>query len=205
MTATTTTTTTSPRTDGVTVHPHELQRLLERDPQTRILDVRTSGEFTSVHIPGSFNVPLNTLSEQVGDVARIGHPVVLVCQSGARAAAAHDALVAAGKTDLRVLQGGIGGWLDIDGDVVRGDEKWGLERQVRAVAGGIVLTSILASIPVPKLRFVGGGIGLGLLVSALTNTCAMGNVLAKLPYNRGPKCDLDCVLRDIAAERREIA
>lgn len=202
---TTDTTTSSTPTDRVTVHPNELQQLLERDPQTRILDVRTSGEFASVHIPGSFNVPLNTLSEQVRDVALIGHPVVLVCQSGARAATAHETLVAAGKHDLRVLEGGIGGWLGIDGDVVRGDEKWSLERQVRAVAGGIVLASILASIPVPKLRFLGGGVGLGLLVSALTNTCTMGNLLAKLPYNRGPKCDLDCVLRDIAAERGAIA
>lgn len=187
------------------VHPSELQRLLERDPQTRILDVRTSGEFASVHIPGSFNVPLSTLSEQVRDVARIGHPVILVCQSGARAATAHETLNAAGKSDLRVLQGGIGSWLASGGDVVRGEEKWGLERQVRAVAGGIVLASILSSLRIPKLRFLAGGVGLGLLVSALTDTCTMGTVLAKLPYNRGPECDLECVLRDIAADDRKIA
>jgi hypothetical protein len=26
-------------------------------------------------------------------------------------------------------------------------------------------------------------------VAALTNTCAMGMALARLPYNRGPSCD----------------
>ncbi len=185
-----------------TVHPSELHRLLSEDPQTRILDVRTSGEFTTMHIAGSFNVPLSTLSEQVRDVARIDHPVVLVCQSGARAAAAQDALSAAGKSNLRVLQGGIGGWLDNGGDVVRGDEKWSLERQVRGVAGSMVLTSIVASLRFPKTRFLAGGVGFGLLFSALTNTCTMGLVLAKLPYNRGPKCDLECVLRDISADQR---
>ncbi len=187
------------------VHPDELRRLIAADPQTRILDVRTGGEFASVHIPGSFNVPLSTLSEQVRDVARIGHPVVLVCQSGARATTAEEALRAAGKSNLRVLHGGIGAWLDSGGDVVRGDEKWGLERQVRAVAGGITLASIVASVVYPKLRFLAGGIGFGLFFSAATNTCAMGNLLAKLPYNRGPKCDLDCVLSDIAADPRKNA
>lgn len=194
--------TTNDRTVDATVHPTELHRLLVEDPQTRILDVRTSGEFASVHIPGSFNVPLSTLSEQVRDVARIHHPVVLVCQSGARAASARDALNAAGKSNLRVLQGGIGGWLDSDGDVVRGDEKWSLERQVRGVAGSMVLGSILASLRAPKARFLAGGVGFGLLFSALSNTCTMGLLLAKLPYNRGPKCDLECVLRDISADQR---
>jgi rhodanese-related sulfurtransferase len=183
------------------VRPDELRRLLADDPQTRILDVRTGGEFASVHIPGSFNVPLSTLSEQVRDVARIGHPVVLVCQSGARAATAQETLNAAGKSNLRVLQGGIGGWIDSGGEVVRGDEKWAMDRQVRAVAGGITIASIVASIGYPKLRFVAGAIGVGLFVSAVTNTCTLGNLLAKLPYNRGPKCDLDCVLSEIAADR----
>lgn len=187
------------------VHASELRHLLDNDPETRILDVRTSGEFASVHIPGSFNVPLSTLSEQVRDVARIDHPVVLVCQSGARATAAQEALTAAGKSNLRVLQGGIGSWLDSGGAAVHGETKWGLERQVRAVAGGIAFASIVASLPVPKARFLAGGIGFGLLFSALTDTCMMGNLLAKLPYNRGPECDLDCVLRDIAAQQRRIA
>ena len=39
-----------------------------------------------------------------------------------------------------------------------------------------------------------GGIGFGLVFSAVTNTCGMGMMLAKLPYNRGPECVLDEVL-----------
>jgi hypothetical protein len=31
------------------------------------------------------------------------------------------------------------------------------------------------------------GIGAGLTVSALTDTCAMGRILAALPYNRGSR------------------
>lgn len=38
------------------VSPSELQHLIALQPQLRILDVRTPGEFQGSHIPGSFNV-----------------------------------------------------------------------------------------------------------------------------------------------------
>ena len=181
-----------------TIHPTELQRLRSDDPAVQILDVRSSGEFESVHIPGSFNVPLDLLAEHVEQVAELDRPVVLVCQSGSRAATAQDKLERAGKSNLRVLDGGIGSWMTSGGDVVRGAEKWSLDRQVRGVAGAIVATSILVSVVAPKARFLAGAIGAGLLLSAVSNTCAMGMMLSKLPYNRGPQCDLDGVLRDLA-------
>lgn len=182
-----------------TIHASELRQLVSEDPDTRILDVRTGAEFESVHIPGSFNVPLDLLAEHVREVARLEHPVVLVCQSGNRATTAQAKLNSAGKTNLRVLEGGIGAWQTAGGEVARGEEKWALERQVRGVAGSLVLASILASIAVPRARFLAGAVGFGLAFSAATNTCAMGMLLGKLPYNRGPKCDLDCVIADMQA------
>jgi rhodanese-related sulfurtransferase len=195
MTATDTPTTTT----STTIHPSELRQLRQEDPNIRILDVRTGAEFESVHIPGSFNVPLDTLAEHVRRVADLDRPVILVCQSGGRATTAQEKLNTAGKTNLRVLEGGMGSWLTSGGEVVKGDEKWALERQVRGVAGSMVLASILASLKFPKARFLAGGVGFGLLFSAVTNTCAMGVVLGKLPYNRGPECDIDCVIRDMNA------
>lgn len=192
-----TVTDTTPTTATATIHPSELRQLRQEDPGIRILDVRTGGEFESVHIPGSFNVPLDTLAEHVRRVADLDRPVVLVCQSGGRATTAQEKLNAAGKTNLRVLEGGMGAWLTAGGEVVKGEEKWALERQVRGVAGSIVLASILASLKFPKFRFLAGGVGFGLLFSAVTNTCAMGVLLGKLPYNRGPECDIDCVIRDM--------
>ena len=198
MTATDTPTTTTIPT-STTIHPSELRQLRQADPSIRILDVRTGAEFESVHIPGSYHVPLDMLAEHAKEVATLDQPVILVCQSGGRATTAHDQLSAAGKTNMRVLEGGVGAWLVSGGDVVKGNEKWALERQVRGVAGTMVLVSILASLGVPKFRFLAGGVGLGLAFSAVTNTCAMGLLLSKLPYNRGPKCDLDCVLREMQA------
>jgi rhodanese-related sulfurtransferase len=192
------TTTDTPATaTTTTIHPSELRQLRQEDPNIRILDVRTGAEFESVHIPGSFNVPLDTLAEHVNRVADLDRPVILVCQSGGRATTAQEKLNAAGKTNLRVLEGGMGTWLTAGGDVVKGEEKWALERQVRGAAGSMVLASILAGLKFPKFRFLAGGVGFGLLFSAVTNTCAMGVLLGKLPYNRGPECDIDCVIRDM--------
>ncbi len=46
----------------------------------------------------------------------------------------------------------------------------------------------------------------GLTFAALTNTCAMGTLLSKLPYNRGATCDpqriVDQLVGPAAAERR---
>ena len=40
-------------------------------------------------------------------------------------------------------------------------------------------------------------IGAGLTVAALTNTCAMGMLLARLPYNRGATCDAQTVVAQL--------
>jgi hypothetical protein len=47
-----------------------------------------------------------------------------------------------------------------------------------------VAGSILASLRFPRARFLAGGIGAGLTTAALTDSCAMGAALARLPYNR---------------------
>jgi len=39
--------------------------------------------------------------------------------------------------------------------------------------------------------------GAGLTFSAASNTCAMGTVLSKLPYNQTDSCDIESVLAKI--------
>lgn len=173
----------------------QLRQLISDDPLIRVLDVRTGGEFDSVHISGSYNVPLDTLAEHASDLAELDHPVVLVCKSGARADQAHGKLTGAGKQRLHLLDGGLDAWLASGGDVVRGSsETWAMDRQVRLVAGSISLVGILASLVAPKAKWLAGGVAAGLTFSAVSNTCAMGNALAKLPYNKGRGCDIDAVL-----------
>lgn len=175
-----------------------LRALRATDEGIRVLDVRTGGEFETVHIPGSYNVPLDTLAEHAHELADVDHPVVLVCQSGGRATQAHGTLVDAGKASLHILDGGIAAWQEAGGDVVRGaTERWAMDRQVRLVAGSLVLSGIVASTLVPKAKWLAGGVGAGLTYSALSNTCAMATMLGKLPYNQADGCDIEGVLRDL--------
>jgi rhodanese-related sulfurtransferase len=193
-------TATLPRTDTVSVQ--QVRELMAEDPQLRIIDVRTGGEFETTHIPGSFNIPLDTLDEHASDLADLEHPIVLVCQSGARASKAHGALTGHGKDRLHLLDGGIAAWEAAGADVVRGSsDKWAMDRQVRMAAGSMALAGVLASVFVPKAKWVAGGVAGGLVFSAVTNTCAMANLLGKLPYNRSNSCDIVAVLDEIRQDQ----
>ncbi len=70
-----------------------------------------------------------------------------------------------------------------------------MERQVRLVAGVIVLLGLLLGLAVhPAFQLLSAGIAGGLVFSALTNTCGMAALLAKLPHNRPLAEDLDNTL-----------
>ncbi len=161
--------------------------LHDRLDEVTLIDVRTPGEFESVHIPSADNLPLDSLDghvDRLRELASSDAEVVLVCRSGNRAHQAQDALVAHGLPRLPILEGGMLAWQAGDGPVVQDVIRWDLERQVRFVAGLIVLVSILVSIVWPPARFVAAALGAGLVFASVTNTCAMGMLLSKLPYNR---------------------
>lgn len=151
-----------------------------------IIDVRSAAEFESLHIRGSYNVPLPLLSEHSDRLAeRLGGRVVLVCQSGTRAEQARGRLAGAGIDGAQVLAGGVPAFEAAGGDVVRGSRRWSLERQVRMAAGTLVVTGLAGGRFVsPKVRVLAGAIGAGLTFSAATNTCAMGQALARMPWNK---------------------
>jgi rhodanese-related sulfurtransferase len=173
-------------TDVIT--PAELTAQQTAIAAPTVVDVRTPAEYETAHIPGSINIPLPLVQQHATDLAgELDGPVVLVCQAGTRARTAHAALTAAGAQQLAVLDGGIAAHTSAGQPVRRGRPRWALERQVRLVAGGLVTASILASIRFPRARFLAGGIGTGLATAALTDTCAMGAALSKLPYNRGDR------------------
>ncbi|WP_324651773.1 DUF2892 domain-containing protein [Georgenia sp. H159] len=90
---------------------------------------------------------------------------------------------------MHLLDGGMQAWQASGGEVRRGRQTWDLERQVRLVAGTVVLGSIVASVRVPGAKWLAAALGGGLTVASLTNTCAMGAALSKLPYNRGASLD----------------
>ena len=179
------------------VGPGELEKLLRERPDVRVLDVRTPGEYEAVHIAGAYNVPLDTLGEHAADIrAHVDEPVVLVCQSGARARRAEEALKAAGLPQLHVLDGGVNGWVAAGRPVRRGAARISLERQVRIAAGALAATGgFLALLVNPLFAALPAFVGSGLVFAGVTDTCAMGMLLAKLRYNRPASCDVDAMVR----------
>jgi len=191
----------STRTPATRLHPAHLGTDAVQDHL--VLDVRSEAEFASGSLPGAHNTPLDRLEQALADLELEldQRDVVLVCRSGARAQRAADALATSGASSLKVLDGGLEaasttqsslagssaasssvpsiGW-----STPASEAGWGMERQVRLVAGSIVATSIIVSTWKPKARFVAGGIGAGLTFAALSNTCAMGAALGRLPFNR---------------------
>ena len=180
----------------------ELRRLLESATAPRVVDVRTPAEFETSHIAGSYNVPLDVLDQHGSEVAQRldqDDDVVLVCRSGQRSTKAQTLLRNAGLTSGRVLDKGITDWEGQGFEVDRGAQRWDLERQVRLVAGSVVLSSVLGSVAVPRLKWLGAAIGAGLTYAAVSNTCAMATALSKLPYNRGAASDAETILSQLDA------
>lgn len=182
------------------LNPTELVRLRAERPETRLLDVRTPGEFEAEHIAGAYNVPLDTLGEHGPEIrAGVAAPVVLICRSGQRARKAEEALEAAGMTNLYVLDGGMNAWGTAGQPVNRGAPRMSLERQVRIAAGTLVASgSFLALFVNPLFAAIPAFVGSGLVFAGVTDTCAMGMLIARLPYNRPASCDVPAMVRAIA-------
>lgn len=177
-----------------------LQEWLSAPDGPRLLDVRTPAEFETSHIPGSYNVPLDLLREHRAEFREhLDQEVVLICRSGARASQAESLLAATELPNVHVLVGGVTAWESAGGVLNRGAETWELERQVRLVAGGIVLLGVLMSVVFPWTKWISAAVGAGLVGAALTNSCLMGMMLARMPWNRRGNPDLEVVLRDLAA------
>lgn len=61
----------------------------------QIIDVRSKGEFSTGHIKGSVNIPLDTLSGNIKKLKK-DKPVITVCASGMRSGIAKGQLKSAG-------------------------------------------------------------------------------------------------------------
>jgi rhodanese-related sulfurtransferase len=172
-----------------------LRALIARNPDTLLVDVRTPAEFETAHIAGAINLPLDQVDAHLRRIVTdAGGRMVLICQSGNRAGNACRKLAGAGLTGAAVMTGGMAAWISAGGPVEYGRQRWSLERQVRLAAGLIVLLSVLASIWLPSLRYLAGALGAGLALAAVTNTCLMGTLLSKLPYNRGASGDVEAAI-----------
>ena len=171
-----------------TITPTQLKDLHQGDPSIRLIDVRTPAEFRAAHIPFAENRPLESLDPAALGQSSSGtrRPVMyVICQKGGRGASACAKLEAAGLCDAVNVAGGTSAWEEAGLPVVRGKGTISLERQVRIAAGLLVLASSLLGYFVhPYWIGVAAFVGAGLAFAGITDTCGMGMVLARMPWNQ---------------------
>jgi hydroxyacylglutathione hydrolase len=74
-----------------------------------LLDVRGAGEWSAGHLPGALNVPVGELDQRLGEIPR-ERPLIVHCQTGARAAIAASLLRARGYANVQLFSGGFAQW-----------------------------------------------------------------------------------------------
>lgn len=176
-----------------TISPQALNELGKSGRQIELIDVRTPVEFREIHVEYARNVPLDQLDPQAVMKSRKGaadEPLYVVCRSGGRSRQACEKFVQAGFANIVDVEGGTLACEQAGLPVVRGKKAMSLERQVRIAAGSLVLTGvILAYLVHPYLIGISAFVGAGLVFAGVTDTCGMGMILARMPWNQtGASC-----------------
>ncbi len=155
-----------------------------------VIDVRTEAEHAACHVPGVRLYPLQDIDPAVvlaeADKAGADTPIYVLCKGGGRAQQAAVKLAAANSAHpIVVVAGGTDACAASGMPVNEGKPMMSLERQVRIAAGGLVLTGVVLGYLInPGFFTLSGFVGAGLMFAGITDTCAMGMMLARMPWNK---------------------
>ena len=171
-----------------TATPSELAVLCQSGKKIDLIDVRTPVEFREVHVEFASNVPLDQLDPSAIMQARNGSsndPLYVICKSGGRSRQACESFVKAGFSNVISVEGGTLACENVALPLVRGKKAISLERQVRIAAGSLVLIGVVLGWTVhPYILGLSAFVGAGLIFAGITDTCGMGMMLAKMPWNQ---------------------
>jgi rhodanese-related sulfurtransferase len=174
-----------------TISPQQLHDITQAGQTVELIDVRTPAEFNEVHVRFARNVPLDQLEKTSIASSRNGatQPLYVICQSGGRAKQACEKLIRAGHLNVVNIEGGTKAWDAAGLPVVRGRAMMSLERQVRVAAGLLVFVgTFLGYFVHPYWLGIPAFVGAGLAFAGITDTCGMGMLLAKMPWNQVGTC-----------------
>ncbi len=170
------------------ISPAQLAELCKEGKKVELIDVRTPVEFQEVHVEIARNVPLDQLDAAGLMQARSGsanEPLYVVCRSGGRSRQACEKFLTAGYSNVVNVEGGTVACVAAGLPVVRGKKAVSLERQVRIAAGSLVLLgAALGWFVNPAFIGLSAFVGAGLVCAGITDTCGMGMILARMPWNQ---------------------
>jgi rhodanese-related sulfurtransferase len=178
------------------IQPQELAALCRDGKPLDLIDVRTPVEFQEVHVEFARNVPLDQLDAAALMQARNGsanEPLYVICRSGGRGRQACEKFLQAGFANVVNVEGGTLACVAAGLPVMRGTKTISLERQVRIAAGSLVLLgAVLGWFVHPAFIGLSAFVGAGLVFSGITDTCGMGLMLARMPWNRSGSATTSC-------------
>ena len=97
-----------------------------------------------------------------------------------------DKFETAGINNIVLVEGGTDAWAKAGLPVVRGKKEiMSLERQVRITTGSLVFIGTLLGLFVDiRLTYIATMVGAGLVFAGVTDSCAMGMLLSRMPWNQ---------------------
>lgn len=170
-----------------TISPAELAEITREGRKIDLIDVRTPVEFREVHLEIARNVPLDELDPRALMQTRSGsdsEPLYVICKMGGRGQQACEKFLKAGFTNVVNIEGGTTACIAAGLPVVRGKRAVSLERQVRIAAGLLVLVGAIGSLKFSALIWLSAFVRTGLVFAGITDTCGMGMLLARMPWNQ---------------------
>jgi rhodanese-related sulfurtransferase len=171
-----------------TISPAGLASRQRERKNLDLIDVRTPIEFREVHVAFARNVPLDQLNpKEIWDQRKDSsdEPLYVICKAGGRGRQAAEKFKQAGFENVVNVEGGTTAAEQAGMALVRGAKVMSLERQVRIVAGSLILIGVVLGFTVhPYLFGLAGFVGAGLVFAGVTDTCGMGLLLARMPWNQ---------------------
>jgi rhodanese-related sulfurtransferase len=159
-----------------------IQKLTNKD--LVIVDVRSPDEYAYEHIPGSFNIPIDTLAERKHEIPQ-SSAIYVVCQSGLRSENACNQLQLLGLPHVLTVEGGIKAIEKAGGKIQHNKNVIPIMRQVQIAAGTLVLLGIFLSWLIhPSFICISIFVGCGLIFAGASGFCGMALLLAKMPWNK---------------------
>ncbi|MFO0918142.1 MAG: rhodanese-like domain-containing protein [Planctomycetaceae bacterium] len=168
-----------------------------------MVDVRTPVEFRELHVEFARNLPLDQLDPAKVMQARngaAGEPLYVICKSGGRGEQACRKVPQAGFTNVINVEGGTLACGQAGLPMVRGQKAMSLERQVRMSppVPWCSSASRWAGSCIPRSSDIGVRRAGLVIFAGITDTCGMGMLLARMPWNQCSTSGATCIRTELA-------
>ncbi len=152
-----------------------------------VLDVRTVAEHDKMaltmphwHVDIAHLNPIKFIKEHGLDGSKT---LYILCRHGGRGMMAAEKFIRVGFTNVAVIKGGILN-AQKEGMQIIYSHSMSMERQVRIMAGSIVLTGILLGLFSPWFYLISLVMALSLIVGGIRGRCPLVYILSDMPWNQ---------------------